>query len=170
MTDQTSTDIRLAFLDILVFEDGSIRGGVLITDLETRPYEFRVTSPVKPTPLQRVLYGRTLVDYVYGDLICLPLIWATKEKLSLAIVRHENLLIIRPNISIPMIYINQNSKSNNNDQNTDGIRPIIIKPHRNFPGEEAWAETLLTNIMQRHELLEPFERLKTAISEVNKKN
>jgi hypothetical protein len=92
MTDQTSTDIRLAFLDISVFEDGSIRGGVLITDLETRPYEFRVTSPVKPTPLQRILYGRTLLDYVYGDLICLPLIRAVKEKLSLVIVRHENLL------------------------------------------------------------------------------
>jgi len=169
MTDQTSNDIRLAFLDISIFDDASIRGGVLVTDIETRPYEFRVTSPVKPTPLQRVLYGPTLVDYVYGELICLPLIRAVKEKLSLVITRLDNLLIIRPSISIPTIFINRNPKNIHDNQSADGIRTITIKPHRNFPGEEAWAETLLTNLKQRHDLLEPFERLKIAISEVHKK-
>ena len=34
-------EIRLAFLDVMLFSDGSIRGGILTTDIETRPYEFR---------------------------------------------------------------------------------------------------------------------------------
>ena len=67
-------EIRLAFMDVMVFSDGSIRGGILTTDIETRPYEFRVTSAIKPTSLQQILYGMSLKDYVYGELICAPLI------------------------------------------------------------------------------------------------
>ena len=38
-------DLRLVFLDVALFEDGAaIRGGVLVTDIETKPYEFRCTS------------------------------------------------------------------------------------------------------------------------------
>jgi len=61
MTEQDSPGARLAFVNISIYEDGSVRGGVLVTDLETRPYEFRVTSPVKPTSIQRILYGKTIV-------------------------------------------------------------------------------------------------------------
>ena len=84
-------EIRLAFLDITVFTDGSIRGGILTTDIETKPYEFRITSPIKPTQIQQILYGSSLKDYVYGELIGAPLIKATKEKLSIVLVK-ENYL------------------------------------------------------------------------------
>jgi hypothetical protein len=66
-------EIRLAFIDVAVFSDASIRGGILTTDIQTRPYEFRITSPIKPTQMQQILYGTSLKDYVYGELICAPL-------------------------------------------------------------------------------------------------
>ena len=78
-----SQEIRLAFLDVTVFHDGSIRGGILTTDIETKPYEFRITSPIKPTQIQQILYGSSLKDYVYGELIGAPLIKATKKNLVL---------------------------------------------------------------------------------------
>jgi hypothetical protein len=40
---------RLGFIDIYVFEDVSIRGGLLITGMGTRPFEFRTTSAIKPS-------------------------------------------------------------------------------------------------------------------------
>lgn len=52
MTD--TQDIRLAFIEVAIFSDGSIRGGILTTDIETRPFDFRVTSPVKPTQVQQI--------------------------------------------------------------------------------------------------------------------
>ena len=60
-------EIRLAFIDVMIFSDGSIRGGILTTDIETKPYEFRVTSPIKPTQTQQILYGASLKDYVYDS-------------------------------------------------------------------------------------------------------
>src|SRR3972149_6823144 len=111
MSDQVSSEARLAFIDISIFDDGSIRGGVLVTDMETRPYEFRVTTPVKPTSMQRVLYGKTLPKYVYGELIGFPLIKAVKEEISLVIAKNENLLVMRPKLSVPVVIITKTTGS-----------------------------------------------------------
>src|SRR3989304_6323458 len=101
-------EIRLAFIDVSVFSDGSIRGGILTTDIETRPFEFRVTSPIKPTQVQQILYGASLKDYVYGELICAPLVKATKEKLSVVLTKENYLIAMRPLVSAPVILIRPN--------------------------------------------------------------
>jgi len=168
MTDQNNSEARLAFVDILVFEDGSIRGGVLVTDLETRPYEFRVTTPVKPTALQQVLYGKTLSEYVYGELISFPLVKAVKEKIGLVITKNENLLIMRPKISIPVVVINKDSNGIKKGKSGDPIGVFTFKPHPSYSGESDWARTLLNDLIERHDPFEPFERLKVAMSEVHK--
>lgn len=100
-----SPELRLAFIDVAVFSDGSIRGGILTTDIETRPFEFRVTSPIKPTQVQQILYGASLKDYVYGELICAPLVKATKEKLSVVLTKESFLLSMRPLVSTPVILV-----------------------------------------------------------------
>lgn len=140
MTDQNS-EARLAFVDISTFDDGSIRGGILVTDLDTRPFEFRVTSPIKPTTIQRVLYGKTLVDYVYGELIGLPLVKAVKEQLNLVIACKENLLVMRPGLSIPVVIISQTNHAIKNEKSYVGIEPIVIKSHKHYEGETDWAQT-----------------------------
>lgn len=156
-------EIRLAFLDVAVFPDGSIRGGILTTDIETKPYEFRITSPIKPTQLQQILYGSSLRDHVYGELIGAPLIKATKEKLSTVLVRENHLMTMRSLVSVPVILINPNSA-----QVAQGIRPVNLSAHRNFQNELTYAQTILAPIMQKHDLLEPFERLILGLAEVHK--
>ena len=168
MADQVSSEARLAFIDISVFDDGSIRGGVLVTDLETRPYEFRVTTPVKPTPMQRVLYGKTLPEYVYGELISFPLVRAVKEKISLAIVKNENLLIMRPKLSIPVVLIFTKTDGITTGQTAETIGAFAFRAHPAYAGEGDWANTLLTDLIARHDPFEPFSRLKTAMDEVHK--
>ena len=49
-------------------------GAILITDLQGVPQEFRCTHPVKPTALQKPLYGNTLEPYIAVDLCGIPLI------------------------------------------------------------------------------------------------
>lgn len=156
-------EIRLAFIDVALFRDGSIRGGILTTDIETRPYEFRVTSPIKPTQVQQILYGASLKDYVYGELICAPLIKATKEKLSLVMTKENFLISVRPFVSIPVILVRPNNTPTN-----DGIKSVNFSSHRNFQNELSFAQTILTPIMQKHDFFEPFERLKLALNEVHR--
>jgi hypothetical protein len=168
MSEQS--ELKLLFLDTALFEDGaSIRGGVLITDTETRPYEFRCTSPIKPTQLQRVLYGDTLDEYIHVGLIGVPLVNAAKEKASLILVRNPLLLRIRPLVACPVVLVRQDQKatSGTNDA-SETIKPIIISSHRDFPGETSSAQMMLKSLMQRRDLLEPFERLQVALSEAHK--
>lgn len=168
MSDQVTTEARLAFIDISVFEDGSIRGGVLVTDLETRPYEFRTTTPVKPTSMQRVLYGKTLSEFVYGELIAFPLIKAVKEKISLTVVKNEHLLIMRPKLSIPVVVITKSAIGAKGKNPVGSIDTFSFHPHPSYAGEGDWAKTLLTDLLERHDPFEPFERLKIAMDEVHK--
>lgn len=157
MTEHESFELRIAFVDTIMFEDGAIRGGVLVTDKDTRPYEFRVTSPIKPTALQKMLYGASLTDHVYGQLIAVPLLTHVKETITLAICVRDNLLIARPNLNFPFIVL---KKSNRDDS-------IIVQPHPDFLGEQAHAELVVGEMIQRYDLAEPFNRLKLAVSEVH---
>lgn len=161
MTD--TQEIRLAFVDIMVFSDGSIRGGILTTDIETRPFEFRVTSPIKPTQMQQILYGSSLKDYVYGELVSAPLVKATKEKLSLVMIKEQYLLAMRPLVSLPVIYVSHDGK-----KVADGIKPVNFATHKNYSNEISFAQTILTPVMSKMDLFEPFERLKLALNEVHK--
>jgi hypothetical protein len=162
--DETE-EIRLAFIDVAIFPDGSIRGGILTTDIETRPYEFRATSPIKPTQVQQILYGATIKDYVYGELICAPLVRATKEKLSVVITKEPYILTMRPLVSVPVILV-----KSENPQAGDGGSPVSLSfsAHKSFMNELSYAQTILAPIMQKHNLIEPFERLKLALNEVHR--
>jgi hypothetical protein len=145
-------------MDVALFNDGSVRGGILTTDISTRPFEFRVTSPIKPTHMQEVLYGASLKAYVYGELICAPLMQATKEKVTLAIVKDGSLLAMRPMISCPIGLISQNDKS--------------ISTHPDFDSEIEQIQTILSSLLKSEQidLFEPFERLQTALNEIHQLN
>jgi hypothetical protein len=162
MTDQKAETIRIAYVDISLFDDGSIRGGALVIDTVSRPYEFRVTSPIKPNQLQKILYGKSLVEYMYGELICSPLLKQLKEPVTISVCRDDHLLVARPNLRFPLISI---GKQNLGTDATSGIR---INTHKNFSGEQAHAEVLLNTMMQQIDLFEPFDRIKLAVSEVHK--
>ncbi len=150
--------IRLAFIDIAVFSDSSIRGAILTTDTNTRPFEFRITSPIKPTHMQEVLYGASLKGYVYGELICAPLVQATKEKLSLVVVKDESLLTMRPHIQCAVTCINLSDKSRST--------------HIDFSSDIEQIDAILNPILalEKWDLAEPFLRLQTALQEVHQLN
>ena len=119
---------------------------------------FEVTSPIKPTSIQQRLYGASLREVVYGELICAPLVKATKEKLSIVLIQDNSLMSMRPLVSVPVIFIQPNNK-----QISEGIRLVNFLSHRNFQNELSFAQTILTPIMQKRDLLEPFDRLKTSL-------
>jgi hypothetical protein len=164
-------NVKLAFLDIELFDNGAaIRGAVLITDLDTKPYEFRITSPIRPSLLQRVLYGNTLDDYVHIELIGVPLLRELREKVNLVLVAKPALLRIRPKLSTPVALLRRDSKSVSDtpDANEGSLKIVTITTHRDFSAETAVAQSLLASVMQKRDFLEPFERLRVALTEAHK--
>jgi len=68
---------KVALVGYLEFDNsGSYRGAILVTDDWGKPLEFRCTAPVKPTAVQRTLYGSTLTPHLLVALIVEPLMEA----------------------------------------------------------------------------------------------
>lgn len=167
MADQN--EIKLAFLDASLFDEGTaIRGAALVTDAETRPLEFRCTSAIKPTSLQRVLYGNTLDEYLFVELIGLPLLRVAKEKPSLILVRNPLFLKMRPSLQHPVVLVSRDNKSALAPGTSDELKLVAITSHRDFSAEASTARQMLATLMQRRDLLEPFDRVCAALADAHK--
>lgn len=166
MFGNTTSQIRLGFLAVEQFlETGEveIRGGILTTDFETRPIEFHITSSVKPSRTQRVLYGKTLNDYIYAELIGAPLVKGVKDSLDVVLVANEHLLQVRRFITIPLLHISADGPTNDH-----GPRNIVFREAEEFGADRGFVESILNTIAQKRDLIEPFERLKIALHETHK--
>ena len=74
---------KMAFLDVYTFENNSgIMGAILVTDADTKPMEFRVTAPIKPTNFQKTLYGDVLLEHILVELAAVPLLSAINEQID----------------------------------------------------------------------------------------
>jgi len=163
--------IRIAYIQIHYNEDSSIRGGLLVVDEKLRPFEFRITSPIKPTELQIILYGSSLSEYVYSELIFRPLVQSTKEKLSLVVTKDRNFLNLRPLIEVPVIYLSEKKEKDSLPINSSGSESPIgyINCHRKFMSELQPAQKLILEVCNEvKNIHEPFERLRTALIEVHR--
>jgi hypothetical protein len=118
------------------FENGNaLRGAILITDAETKPFEFRITSPVRPNSYQRALYGSTLEDYVQLELIGVPLIRELRESVDVIVVVIPSLLRIRPKIPVPVALISGGPTElpKRADDQAPVRRLLTFTTHKDYP-------------------------------------
>jgi hypothetical protein len=167
--------LRLAFLDVLAAADGGQRGAALVTDARTVPVELRVTDPLAPTPIQRTLYGASFEEHAVLDLVALPLLRALREEISLVLVRAPRLLRIQERVPVPVLWV---GRQEHLQPIGDAEEPGFLLASRDdrFPAvvalgfrgrhdETRSACELLQRVLQRNDLLEPFERLQQALTQ-----
>ncbi len=154
-TPEAAGDRFLAFLDLASFDDGgSIRGGCLVTDGMTRPLEFRVSGPIRPSSLQRVLYGDLLMEYICTDLIGLPMLQTLELRPELVLVREAEFLKLRPRVEIPVLWARATPEGQ-----------FALQA---FPGYEQEAEAgreVLPKRLRGKGIMEPFQRVRSALEE-----
>ena len=73
-------------------QENYFRGAALVTDSRGIPTDFRYTEPVRPTKLERVLYGSALDIYLREDIILDNLLGAVEAKPSLWLLTDEDLI------------------------------------------------------------------------------
>jgi hypothetical protein len=156
-TAATAGERFLAFLDLAAFDEGSaIRGGCLVTDGFTRPLEFRVSGPIRPTSLQRVLYGDLLMEYICTDLIGLPMLQTLELHPELVLVREAEFLKLRPRIEVPVLWARATPEGQ-----------FALQA---FPGYEQEAEVgrdALPKRLRGKGIMEPFQRVRSALEEAH---
>jgi len=105
------TEMNIVYLDLGTFdEDRVLRGGALVTDPSTEPLEFRCTSAVRPTTLQRILWGARLDGHVAANLIGLPLLRKISQEYGLVVVKKSDFLEVRLGIEQPVILMLRDSE------------------------------------------------------------
>ena len=153
-------------------------GAVLVTDLQGIPQEFRCTHPVRPTAIQKPLYGDTLEPYIGVHLCGIPLFKSIKNSPSIIIIPKEQLLDIRRAVSCPVIHIRRageaievsssdksvgSSKRERIDSSTGRFQPIVFNTHNDFIDDKTKAKEILDKIFSYFDPLEPFKRIGKAI-------
>ena len=175
-------ELRLLFLDTVSLEHESVvRGGALVTDSSTEPVEFRCTSPVRPTLLQKTLWGRRLSGHIAVRLVGKPLYHALTNKVSLVLVRKPEFLELRELLDVPLVQVLRNEELTQvsplaADLGKDDVlecaggkfEPVVLKVHRDWKDDFQAARAVLSEVFRSYNPLEPFDRVATALKLVHK--
>jgi len=162
------------------FEDGeAYRGAILVTDEWGKPLEFRCTAPVRPTKLQRTLYGKSLLPHILTELIGAPLVSSVREKPQLILIADEAYFDVRHKVSAPVIRVtrpgNPKAKQENQSkskslllQSASGkFAQVEIEAHWKFAADLDSSGERLRDLFGRWDLTEPFQRLAEGLQYVH---
>jgi len=172
----------LAYI-IVEADEGSFRGAALASDLRGIPVDFRYTEPIRPTKLEKILYGNALEVYLKEELILESLIGAMEVKPALWICKEQNLLMPLRMVTKSKVIALTNSNHPPLDSTGDyepigeaGVyyvqadsvsAPLRITFHPNVNENDIkFTVNLLVNASQTMELTEPFSRIQKALSAI----
>jgi hypothetical protein len=159
------------------------RGAALVTDSRGIPTDFRYTEPVRPTKLERVLYGSALDIYLREDIILDNLLNAVEAKPSLWLLTDEALITAVQKISkLPAVAIAVSARSPLDQSgqceptgesgvfmlqadNISAPLRLVVSPE-NIPKISQLAQ-ILTSSAEGMELMEPFTRVSRALETVS---
>jgi len=169
---------QLGFLQLFESENVYI-GAILLTDLDSVPVEFRVTLPVRPTSIQRTLYGRALAPYIGVELCGKLLLEKVTQQPELIFVKPDYMLGLRPGSNVPLIYIQQTTTAieeasgaantvGKADQNrlelSEGhSQPVTLFPAPGFTKDLNVVRPLVEQLWPKFDLREPFDRIEQTL-------
>ena len=167
---------KIAFLESYELGDnGGVMGAIMVTDADTKPIEFRLTAPIKPTSFQRTLYGDVLHEHILVELISVPLLNAINEQVDLIVVKDPFFLGANNKQGIRVVRIFQegdgqsrkSSKALELPFSSNGNGKTLLETSQKFESELPVINEELNKLSEGRNLLEPFERLKLACEQVN---
>lgn len=158
------------------------RGAALVTDTRGIPTDFRYTEPVRPTRLERILYGGALDIYLREEVILENLIKAIETKPALWVVDHEILISPVQKLSkLPALAMESTQRSPLDHAGqveptveqgvfsfqADGISaPMRITVSPECASKISQLTALLASAAEEMELLEPFARIARALEAI----
>jgi hypothetical protein len=162
--------VTIGFLKIYQ-ESTGYHGGYLVTNGWGRPLEFRLTSAVQPNRVQSALYGSSLMDYVQCELIGKTLIEKTSTQPIIVVTDRPETVNVRNFLNVPVVAAVATS---------EGPPPfgmqILAHPRCRgsiyysaaFESDRVSIEEIFNSIDSSVDLLEPFNRIRDAMTEARK--
>lgn len=166
----SDVNMSLGYMMVSRTPDNEYIGGIMVTDPYAIPVEFKYSEPIKPTGLQKILYGNSIEKYLLVDVIAKKLLQNIEEKPKFILIEDSRLLDIQ--FKMPIIYISMPTKKSD-ESNEVKIREELSKEKLESGYEIIYNGTLtsddtkwLERISDEIEIMEPFHRLKEALNYV----
>lgn len=106
MRDRSSnSNPTIGFLTVVEHPEYGLFGGYLILNPIGRPIEFHCTTPIKPNRAQKILYGPTLEEFIYGEQIGRSLIEHSRMHPLAVCTDLEPILAARQYVSTPLVLV-----------------------------------------------------------------
>jgi hypothetical protein len=162
-----SPPVTLGFLTVLQEVGGHV-GGYLVTNGWGRPVEFRLTSAVQPTRVQSILYGGTLTNYLFGDLISKTLVEKTAVRPTLVVTDRPACLALRAHLDVPVVAVAGPDQPDGVLELTHARCPAPLLYPAKFAADRERIEAQLDGVDESVDLAEPFARIREAVAEARK--
>jgi hypothetical protein len=140
-------------------------GGLLVTTARGRPLEFHYSTPVKPSPTHKILYGAELEPYILGELIGYHLMKQCTVEVSFIVTDQLHILSQRQSTSCPILCIAPGVEESTQQKGT-ASRAADLRSHSDFGDDVAALERWLQEVNPSLDLREPFVRVWEALREV----
>ncbi|HMP02667.1 MAG TPA: hypothetical protein PKD86_12990 [Gemmatales bacterium] len=160
--------MHLGFLAV-VHDPQGYQGGLLVTNGWGRPLEFRLTTPLQPTRVHQILYGATLRPHLFADVLGKALLDKAATPLSLILVNAAELLELRRHTAWPVGWVQSTAPTPEaQGPAADGPERFSVEVHAAFPDDRHALARHLESLAGS-DLLEPFDRIREALTEARKR-
>lgn len=183
--DEKAAPANVAFFAVRPTADNQgYIGAALVTDEMGVPKEFRCTHPVRPSAVQKALYGGNLESHISLELCAKPLLQTLTTHPVACLVESQRMVILRGMVEVPIVHVQRlgevfttgarepakagtfgDSASGGQrlDSTVGGFQPLSIRTHGGFEKDLEGLVPVLERVFQHVDLLEPFERITTAL-------
>lgn len=159
---------HLGFLRVVEVHGAGYVGGMLVANRLGRPLEFQCTTPVKPNRTQEILYGPTLLPFVFSDLIGKTLYERLSVKPHVIFVDQESLLDLRNLVPASVGCLLDEAAVNRRelpDQTRLQIGRQTLRLHPEHPEDLSFLEERCKHLPGDADLREPLDRVRDALQE-----
>jgi hypothetical protein len=156
--------ITLCYLTCPQDAANAFLGAIMVTDFRARPLHFAFVSPIRPTRIQRILYGSTLDEHVKIDVISEKLLKDLPVCPDVLFVDAEELLPVRRVIQKPTAFL---SKSTDSENDPGKLTTLEYDTGSNTEDQDVVGR-VLASLESYVNLVEPFGRMREALKEAIK--
>jgi hypothetical protein len=159
---QLAESKTLGYLSCPQAADGGFTGALLITDSGTRPLYFAYVAPIRPTMMQKILYGQTLNEHTKVLVIAKKLLTeGLSVKPDVLFVDAEDLIDVRQLTKWPVAFLQKGQ------QDASSLSDLFYDTGGRDQ-DTSIVGRIVGSLEESVDLLDPFNRLTDALKEALK--
>ncbi|MFQ5902127.1 MAG: hypothetical protein ACE5JO_00395 [Candidatus Binatia bacterium] len=176
MAEQSTPSPLIGFLVVekTTTGDGYV-AALMVTDDRGYPLEFRATTPIRPTLVQRTLYGGQLEHYVGVELCGKTLVRQSSRKPKILLVPKRRLLDIANHVGVSMVAVRRAGEALQIEETEiaitrgtieavgSALQSVVYEGRFKYKDSEKDIVAFLQDCAGRFDLVEAFERMRAAL-------